>query len=151
MKKWLKRIRGVIGMGLTWAVGWLGLGTILMLPLVAFGLPASALIAGALWFGGVGLMAGAVFSVVLQIAEGKRTFSELSLPRFAVWGAVGGSLMAIPFIPTFSTVPLALINVGIAGLLAAGSAAGTLALARRSEDGELLEAGEEALGLIEGG
>ena len=36
MKKWLKRIRGVIGMGLTWAVGWLGLGTILMLPLVAF-------------------------------------------------------------------------------------------------------------------
>ena len=35
-------------------------------------------------------------------------------------------------------------------LLAAGSAAGSLALARKSEDRELLESGEEALGLIEG-
>jgi len=36
-------------------------------------------------------------------------------------------------------------------LLGAGSAAGSLALARKSEDRELLEAGEDALGLTEGG
>ena len=58
--------------------------------------------------------------------------------------------MAMPFISTFSSVFLGLQNVGIAALLAAGSAAGSLALARRAEDKELLEAGEEALGLTEG-
>ncbi len=31
MKKWLKRIRGALGMGLSWAAAWAGVGTILML------------------------------------------------------------------------------------------------------------------------
>ncbi len=31
MKKWLKRIRGALGMGLTWAAGWSGVFVILML------------------------------------------------------------------------------------------------------------------------
>ncbi len=49
-----------------------------------------------------------------------------------------------------TTLPL-LLGVGVAStLLGAGSAAGSLALARRAEDRELLEAGEEALGLTEG-
>ena len=42
------------------------------------------------------------------------------------------------------------LPIAIMALLGAGSAAGSLALARRAEDRELLEAGEEALGLIEG-
>jgi hypothetical protein len=29
LKKWLRRIRGAVGMGLTWAVGW-GLGGLLI-------------------------------------------------------------------------------------------------------------------------
>ena len=29
MKKWLKRIRGAVGMGLTWAVAWFGAGVTL--------------------------------------------------------------------------------------------------------------------------
>ena len=28
MKKWLKRIRGAVGMGLTWAAAWFGFGII---------------------------------------------------------------------------------------------------------------------------
>ena len=140
MKKWLRRIRGAVGMGLTWAVAWLGLGALLMLPL---GFPAVEFLIGALGFGALGLMGGTVFSVVLQITEGRRTFSELSLPRFAVWGAVGGFLMSLPVITTFSSLTLALLNVGITSILAAGSAAGSLALARRAEDRELLEAGAD--------
>ena len=127
-------------MGLTWAVAWLGLGALLMLPL---GFPAVEFLIGALGFGALGLMGGTVFSVVLQITEGRRTFSELSLPRFAVWGAVGGFLMSLPVITTFSSLTLALLNVGITSILAAGSAAGSLALARRAEDRELLEAGAD--------
>jgi len=117
MKKWLKRIRGAVGMGLTWAVAWLGLGALLMLPL---GFPAVEFLIGALGFGALGLMGGTVFSVVLQITEGRRTFNELSLPRFAVWGAVGGFLMSLPVITTFSSLTLALLNVGITSILAAG-------------------------------
>ena len=43
-------------------------------------------------------------------------------------------------------------NVGFMGLLGAGSSAGSLALARREEDRELLEAGEDLVdaGLTEG-
>jgi hypothetical protein len=31
MKKWLRRLRGAIGMGLTWAAAWGGAGAIVML------------------------------------------------------------------------------------------------------------------------
>ncbi len=41
------------------------------------------------------------------------------------------------------------ITTGLPALLGAGSAAGSLSLARRSEDKELLESGEVALGLTE--
>ena len=40
MKKWLKRIRGAVGMGLVWAVAWSGGGAILGLVVgVVFGAP----------------------------------------------------------------------------------------------------------------
>jgi len=31
MKKWLRRIRGAVGMGLAWAAAWFGAGMIMML------------------------------------------------------------------------------------------------------------------------
>lgn len=31
MKSWLRRIRGAIGMGLTWALAWFGAGLVIML------------------------------------------------------------------------------------------------------------------------
>ena len=37
MKKWLKRIRGAVGMGLTWAVAWFGVGAIVGLVFVGGG------------------------------------------------------------------------------------------------------------------
>ncbi len=36
MKKWLKRIRAALGMGLTWAVAWGGVGAILPLVVSMF-------------------------------------------------------------------------------------------------------------------
>ena len=36
MKKWLRRVRGAIGMGLTWAIAWFGAGMALLL-VVGFG------------------------------------------------------------------------------------------------------------------
>ena len=68
----------------------------------------------------------------------------MSLPRFAAGGAVGG-LLLWGILAGLWGGRLELVN-GLAisfTLLGAGSAAGSLALARRADDGELLEHGED--------
>ncbi|HEV8358561.1 MAG TPA: hypothetical protein VGQ17_17545 [Gemmatimonadales bacterium] len=169
MENWLRRLRGAVGMGLTWAAGWALAGVLIgvsskLLPglpwdsfFEVFDAPLPALaIPG--FFGGV------LFSTVLGIAARHRSFAELSLPRFAAWGAAGGLLLSL--------VPAALVAVGLASLgrpdfglwhitaaisgpltlLSAVSASATLMLARMAEGRELLEASEDAaeVGLAEG-
>ena len=157
MKKWLKRIRGALGTALTWAAGWSVVGTILWW---AGGLifvggtvaePAALTATLLVTFGVFGFISGAIFSVVLGLAEGRRRFDQMSLPRFAAWGAVGGLLLTT-FVVFVEWGQLSLeesIILGILPLMGAGSAAGSLALARESDDKDLLEAGDEATGLIE--
>ena len=102
----------------------------------------------ALLFGVLGFVGGGVFSTVLRIAEGDRRFDELSLPRFALWGAIGGGalglLTVLLRVVGLGVTPLAIAVVGTAGLLGAASAAGSLLLARRAEDQELLTAGHQS-------
>ncbi len=162
MKKWLKRIRGALGLGLTWAVGWSVVGAMLRIvagvitggPIAAASgsLVAGLAVASAV-FGVMGFIGGTAFSVVLGIAERRRTFAEMSLPRFAGWGAVGGLVLILPFV-LIGWAPVTLETasiIGVLALLGAGSASGSLALARRAEDEELLEAGEDVadIGLTE--
>lgn len=134
-------------MGLTWAFTWaiggvmIGVSSLLFpgLPWDAFfdfydaPLPTLAI---------PGFIGGAIFSSVLGIAARRRRFDELSVPRFALWGALGGLLL--------SMVPAAMHSVGLASmdnpwqltailagpfaLLSAASAAGSLVLARKSGD-----------------
>jgi hypothetical protein len=83
MQKWLRRIRGAVGMGLTWAAGWALVGVLTELFIDPMGSlvdvwPTALTIPG--------FLGGAVFSAVLQVAEGRRRFDELSLPRFGAWG-----------------------------------------------------------------
>jgi hypothetical protein len=160
--QWLRRIRGAVGMGLTWAAAWALFGVLIgvasiVLPGLPWGaffelfdapLPALAV---------PGFVGGVLFAVVLGVAGRRRRFDELSLPRFAAWGALGGLLLGL--------VPAALITVGLgtlrAGLdlwpltvmiggpltlLGTASAAGSLLLARRAQDREL-PAGEAARAL----
>ncbi|UCG89035.1 MAG: hypothetical protein JSW71_11055, partial [Gemmatimonadota bacterium] len=70
MKKWLRRIRGAIGMGLTWAVAWFGAGLVLLL-VVGFG---AADVPFPIGFGVFGFLAGVTFSGVLGVVEGRRRF-----------------------------------------------------------------------------
>ena len=100
MKKWLKRIRGALGMGLIWAAAWFGAGMIFLSGLLVFGTPPvgtglATVIANSVLLAVAGLIGGTAFSVVLGIAEGRRRFDEMSLPRFAGWGAVGGLLLSV--------------------------------------------------------
>ena len=145
MKKWLKRIRGALGMGLTWAAGWSGVVVILALVGEVSGtFGVLNFVYSVVLFGMVGFVGGAAFSVVLGITEGRRRFDEMSLRRFAFWGAVGGLLVSMPlsWVSWSSAFESAeALGVGVVlTLLGAGSAAGSLALARSADDRELLEA-----------
>jgi hypothetical protein len=148
MKQWLRRIRGAIGMGLTWGAAWGVAGNVVMLGfLLKTGSRPDAPFP--IIFGAFGFLAGVIFSGVLGLVEGRRRFDQMSLPRFAAWGAAGGFVLSATFVLAVSLAgdPAFLWNLVVVGPLfaaaAAGSAAGSLALARRAKDRGLLEAADD--------
>lgn len=148
MKRWLRRLRGAVGMGLTWAAGWAIFGVLIgvtsvLLPGLSWDVIFEVFDAPLPALAVPGFFGGAVFSVVLGIAGRRRRFDEMSLLRFAGWGTLGGLLVMAPIMTALGFSPLSLVVAGIMALLCAGSATGTLALARMAEDRALLEAGED--------
>jgi hypothetical protein len=147
MKQWVKRVRGALGMGLTWAVAGSGAGAIISLGFVVrTGSRPDAPFP--IMLGALGFVAGVAFSGVLRLVEGRRRFDQMSLSRFAAWGAgVGLALSGIFFLAVSRGDPAFLryfVVVGpVVAVAAAGCAAGSLALARRAHDRELLEATED--------
>jgi hypothetical protein len=128
MAEWLRRIRGAIGMGVTWGVAWSLVGVLLA---VVTGFKADAPFP--LIFGVLGFCAGIIFSAFLALTEGRRSIDQMSLPRFAGWGAAGGLLLSAVFAKAAS------LGVGdvlaIAPTFAVASAvcaSGSLAVARRA-------------------
>jgi hypothetical protein len=137
MKKWGRRIRAAIGMGLTWGAAGFGAGALLArVPGFYSDLPF------ALLFAPLGFFAGIIFSGILVVIEGRRGLDRISLSRFAGWGAASGLLLTGIFV-----VGAALRGANLWGeflvfgppLAIAGAvcAAGSLALARRAERREL--------------
>lgn len=123
MSKWRRRIRGAIGIGVSWAVAWFGAGMVL---LVIVG-PGAADVPFPLFFGLLGFLAGVIFSGLLGVAEGRRGFDEMSLPRFAGWGAVGGFLLAVAVavVAVAGDPTLEILELGpLFAVAGAGSAAG---------------------------
>ena len=140
MKKWLRRIRAAIGIGLAWAVAWFGAGMVLLF-VVGFG---AADVPFPLFFGLLGFLAGATFSGLLGIFARRRRFDQMSLPRFATWGALGGILLSGILVPVTGAVSDLLVLVPVFAIAGAISATGTLALARRAAGRELLSPGSDA-------
>ena len=148
MKKWLRRFRGAIKMGLTWGFAWFAAGMVLLL-IVG---PDAADVPFPLGFGFLGFLAGITFSGVLTSLARRRRFDQMSLPRFAGWGAVGGLLFSGIFVLAAGLGGDAFLVLGpVFALAGAGSAAGSLALARMAEDRALLDVGADVgeVGLTE--
>ena len=145
MTQWGRRVRGALVMGLLWALVWAPVAVLLGVFVID---PDNSMDEMWVMVGAMpGFLGGVVFSIVLGIAARQRRFDELSLPRFAAWGALAGFLVGtLPFTlgtPT-SAVPrwlLALAIVVPITLLSAASAAGSLALARLSQRREPRDAG----------
>lgn len=149
----LRRIRGALGMGLTWGVVGFALGMVIELVHNIWPNPVGAAVD--IWpavLAYPGFLGGVAFSVILGVAGRHRRFDELSTGRVALWGAVGGVLVAL--IPAFmvllgwatSNVPLlesTLLIMGPFALGGAAAAAGSLALARQADDRALLDEGRE--------
>ena len=139
MRKWLRRIRGAVLMGLTWAAVWAPVGVLIGMTVDPDGSMDEMWVAVGAY---PGFLGGVVFATVLGIAGSRRRFDELSLPRFAAWGAMAGLLVgALPFAVGESTAELpvwllGVVAIGSITLLSAASAAGSLALARMAEKRE---------------
>lgn len=140
MRNWLRRIRGAIGMGLTWGAAWFAVGFI---PRWVLGIESD--LPFPLLFGGLGFIAGVTFSGLLMLTQGRRRFDQMSLPRFARWGALGGLLLSALFVrgASYGWGEVLAISATFA-VASAACASGTLAVARRAVRRELPSGHEDA-------
>jgi len=144
MQKWLRRVRGAMGMGFTWGAAWAGAGFVLA---VATGFSADAPFP--LVFGVLGFIAGVVFSTFLSLTEGRRSFDQMSIRRFAAWGAAGGLLLSAVFARVASLGWGDVLAIAPTFAVAcAVCASGSLALARRAGRRELRD-GRDAIAEVE--
>lgn len=142
MNRWLRRARSALVMGLVWALVWAPVGVLIGLIVDADGsMDEPWPLIGAY----PGFLGGVVFAIVLGIVGRRHRFDELSMSRFAGWGAVAGLLVGL--LPWFLGTPapglprwLPALVVGTITLMSALSAAGSLVLARRAQRRERVAA-----------
>lgn len=128
MRKWLRRIRGALGMGFTWAAAWAAVGFV---PRWVLGIESD--LPFPLLFGGLGFIAGVTFSALLALTGGRRRFDQMSLPRFAACGAVGGLLLSALFVRGAHLGAGEVLAISATFALAsAACATGSLAIGRRA-------------------
>lgn len=148
-KRWMRVVRGMLGMGLTFAAIAAAFFSVLAVIAGLTGAedePVFMIVAGSTWAFAIGV----AFSGTLALAASKRRFDELSLPRVAMLGAAGGvGLAALLVGATWPewTLADATVPFTFLPLLGAGSATASLLVARRG--GSALGEREESEALVE--
>lgn len=134
MNSLLRRLRGLLGVGLVTGTAWAALGMVI----VAIGRvfdpasvdPGEGPLIAALVMGRAGFVAGLIAGGVLAIAERRRRVGELSVGRGMVWGALAG--LSLPWL---AAAPVAMMPILAAlGAVTIGS---VVAIARRGESRSL--------------
>jgi hypothetical protein len=127
-------------MGVTWGLAWFGAGMLILLTSLLLTGSTGADVPYPVGFGALGFLAGVIFSAVLSLVEGSRTFREMSMARFAGWGALGGGLFATLFVGAVTLLDdpgffqNIVVLVPVFGAAGAACAAGALGVARRADD-----------------
>jgi hypothetical protein len=142
---WLRRVRAVVGIGLVWAAGGLGVAGVLELMdnLVPAAHPVTRLVD--MWPQTLAILffaCGVVFAVVLGVARGGRRFEESSLRHFAACGAAAGLALGLLAMALGAGPGFAALTT----LFSAAGGAGSLALARMAGGRGLLDAGAGTAG-----
>lgn len=142
MQNVFRRLRGMLGFGLTWGGLWgvIGAGIGLVIGVVNPGAWtfANPIFDWAVGMGLYGFVSGVGFAGVLSLIEGRRTLRNLSLGRVALWGILGSA--AVPWIfgalgmfaagtTVGEILGAMLVTSGLGGTFAPGA----VALARRGE------------------
>ena len=120
MNKWTNGIRGAILIVILWIIGWgLGFGGIAELldpdGRVQVVWPTVLAIPG--------LIGGALYALLLTFATRGRSLGEISLLRFALWGAVTGVVLGLLTIPA----KVGDVSPGAAGMTGLLTALGVVA------------------------
>jgi hypothetical protein len=155
MKGFLRRLRGIIGTGLTWAVGWAGLYGAFLLAAWAFGAEAQWELGPVLRLvfnvGTYGFLGGSAFGVILSVLERHKSLEDLTFKRIALWGSLGGLAVVTMLSVLFGTLVFTYLTpVILYTLLGVGSATGTVAIAKRASDPKVLEGDDDPLPALEG-
>lgn len=120
MDKWMSGIRGAILVVVLWVIGWgLGFGGIAEL------LDPDGRVQD-VWptvMAVPGFVGGVLFAPLLTLASRGRTLGEISLIRFALWGAATGVILGLLTIPA----EVGDVSPGWAGMTGIFAALGTVA------------------------
>lgn len=94
----LRKLRGVLSIGLTWAASWVVVGTALGLIVRVIdpdSIDPGEGIAMIRVFATIGFISGVGFAGLLSVAESRKTILNLSLGRVALWGILGGAVVPL--------------------------------------------------------
>src|SRR5687767_5144720 len=99
MTNLLRKLRGMLGMGITWAVGW-AMVMFLIGTIIGIVDPDSIDPGEEPWrmagvIAVVGFLSGTAFAAILASAERRRKIRDLSVLRSAFWGALGGAVLPL--------------------------------------------------------
>ena len=156
MNRLVRRLRGLLGVGLTWGALWsvIGAGVGAVLGVVApeiWGWSARVF-EWTVGMGLYGLVSGFGFGSLLFLREGGRTLFDVPLRRAAFWGVAGAAAVPLLFgalgmFEAGTTMVEVLGAILVTGVLGGTFAPAAIAIARRAE----LRAAQESKLLTVGG
>lgn len=133
MRAFLRRCRGAVGISIAWGTVWAAIFAALTVVIGIVdpdSIDPGETVARIAWIGGVfGLVSGAVFSLLLSLAERRKAIRDLSLSRAALWGVVGTA--AFPLLTGVADSMVFLVCP-----IGAALAVASVAVAKRAELGD---------------
>jgi hypothetical protein len=145
----IRRIRALIVLALLWGVCWSVLGALMgvyqfyqLKTIFVFGSPVGfweLVFINARSWGAGGAVSGALFAIVLSVAERNQSLAHLRLARVVLWGVVGawlipGTMIGVELARYGLDLGPVAIFLGLLGAAGGLSAAATLMIARRAKD-----------------
>jgi len=141
MKKWLKKLRGILGTGAIWGTTGLSVGAFLgaiSSSIFDGGFSLTWALNSGVGLGLFGFLSGVSFAGILATLDGRKPLEDLSVARSALWGLIAGGAFSFFFVlirdgtlfPFFWERMLP--PIAALGTLGACLGAGTILIARKA-------------------